>query len=61
MQQKQHAHLLRLVAHGGAPHPGVLELRDELLVQFVAEVLDGGRLVVQHHWRRVVGDLALGL
>ncbi len=49
------------MAHRRAPNPGILELRDQLLVQLVTEVLDAGGLVVQHHGRRVVGDLALGL
>lgn len=46
---------------GGAPHPGVLELGDELLVELVAEGLDAGGLVVQHYGCGVVGNLALGL
>lgn len=49
------------MAHGGPPHPGVLQLGDQLLVQFVAKVFDAGRLVVQHHGGSVVRDLALGL
>ena len=39
-------YLLRLVSDGGAPHPGILELRDQLFVQLVTEVLDTWRLVV---------------
>ena len=54
-------YLLRLVSHAAAPDPGVLELRYDLFVQAVAEVLDGGRVVVQHYRGTVVRDLALGL
>ncbi len=54
-------HLLRLVADRLAPHPGVLELGDQLLVQPVAEVLDGRGICMEHDGRTVVRDLTLGL
>jgi hypothetical protein len=44
-----------------SPDPGVLELRQDLFVDSVAEVFDGGRGGVQHHRGAVVRDLSLGL
>jgi hypothetical protein len=39
----------------------VLELGDQLLVQPVAEVLDGRGICMEHDGRTVVRDLTLGL
>lgn len=55
------AHTLGLVFDGGAPDPGVLELRHEAAVDAVAEVLHGRVVLVQDDGRGVVRDLALGL
>lgn len=61
IRRRRVLYFLGLVAHGGAPDPGILELRDELFVQFVAEVFHARRLVVKDDGRAVVGDLTLRL
>ena len=52
--------LLRVVLHGAAPDPRVLEGLDHVAVQLVAELLDG-RVGGQDDGLVVVGDLPLGL
>lgn len=52
--------LLRLVLHTATPDPGILELVQNLFVNSVAEVLDGGRGGVEDHRSTVIWDLSLG-
>ena len=52
-------HALRLVLHRRAPHPRVLELPRNILVQTVAEVSHRGVLRVQNHRLLVIGNLTL--
>jgi hypothetical protein len=59
--RRRSTHLLRLMLDATSPDPGVLELRQDLFVDSVAEVFDGGRGGVQHHRGAVVRDLSLGL
>ena len=52
-------HSLRLVLHRRTPHPRVLELPRNVLVQTVAEVSHRGILRVQNHRLLVIGNLTL--
>ena len=49
------------MSDGAAPHPSILELRHNSLVNAIDEVFDGRGVRVQHHWRAVIGNLTLGL
>jgi hypothetical protein len=55
------ATFLRLMSYTLAPHPGVLELRNQLLVQTHTEIFDTGTVVVQHHGSAIIGNLTFRL
>mmetsp|Transcript_13962 Transcript_13962/g.40480 ORF Transcript_13962/g.40480 Transcript_13962/m.40480 type:complete len:301 (+) Transcript_13962:576-1478(+) len=55
------ANALRPVFCALAPHHGVLELLDKVLVDFIAEVLDGAAAAVQHDRLIEIRQPALGL
>jgi hypothetical protein len=57
---EQEVYLLRLVLHTAPPDPGILELVQDLFVDSVTEVFDGGAGGVEDHRRAVVWDLSLG-
>ena len=52
-------HALRLVLHRRPPHPRVLELPRNVLMQTVAEVSHRGVLRMQNHRLLVIGNLTL--
>ena len=54
-------YLLRLMPHRAAPHPRVLELHHKLLVQAIAKVLCGWRVIMQHYRSREISHHSLRL
>ena len=55
------SHALRLMLHRRSPHPRVLELVHNALMQPVAEVPHGGRLCMENNGLFIVGNLTLRL